>query len=112
MVCEIKDMSKAEKLFEGWQETLIYSCLQKVMGKVFVTDQDEPEAALAFVGCFGFFAGKPDVELIKGIPGGFTILVPQNEAWEEAIEEVYPDVKKVTRYAIRKDTHFDTEALK
>ena len=32
MLCEVEDTSKVEKLFEGWQETLIYSCLQKVMG--------------------------------------------------------------------------------
>ena len=111
MLCEVEDTSKVEKLFEGWQETLIYSCLQKVMGKVFVTDPDEPESAYAFVGCFGFFAGKPDRELAENIPMGFSILVPQNEAWEELIEAVYPEAKKVTRYAIRKDTRFDIASL-
>lgn len=38
MIFELNDTSKAEKLFEGWEETLIYSCLQKVMGKIYVTD--------------------------------------------------------------------------
>lgn len=38
MIYEIKDMSKVKNLFEGWQETLIYSCLQNVMGKIYVTD--------------------------------------------------------------------------
>ncbi|MCR5848255.1 MAG: GNAT family N-acetyltransferase [Lachnospiraceae bacterium] len=111
MVYEIEDTSKTEKLFDGWEETLIYSCIQKVMGKIFVTDPDEPRSAFAFVGCFGFFAGEPDRELVINIPKGFVILVPQNEAWEKMIEDAYPDAKKNTRYAIRKDTSFDTASL-
>ncbi|MBR6402269.1 MAG: GNAT family N-acetyltransferase [Eubacterium sp.] len=112
MVYEIEDMSKAEKIFTGWEETLIYSCIQKVMGKIYVTDNDEPQSAFAFIGRFGFFAGKPERELVKNIPEGFVILVPQNEAWEELIEDVYPDAKKMTRYAIRKDTQFDTVSMR
>ena len=111
MIHEIEDTSKVEKLFEVWEETLIYSCLQKVMGKVYVTDIDEPKSAFAFVGCFGFFAGEPNRELVINKPEGFVILVPQNEAWEELIEDVYPDAKKMTRYAIKKDTRFDTDSL-
>ena len=65
MVYELEDTSKAKGLFEGWQEKLITSCLQKVMGRIFVTDLSEPVSAFAFVGCFSFFAGKPDLELVK-----------------------------------------------
>ena len=54
MIRELEDTSKAEKLFEGWNETLIYSCLQKIMGKIFVTDTDNPVSAMAFAGCFAF----------------------------------------------------------
>ena len=67
MVYVLEDTSKVERLFDGWQETLIYSCLQKVMGKVFVTDLENPVSAFAFVGVFGFFAGAPDEELVKEI---------------------------------------------
>ena len=42
MLFELEDTSKVKHLFEGWDETLIYSCLQKVMGKIFVTDPDIP----------------------------------------------------------------------
>lgn len=112
MVYELDDTSKVNELFEGWRETLIYSCLQKVMGKIYVTDIENPESAFAFVGCFGFFAGKPDRELVENKPEGFVIMVPQNEKWEALIEEVYPSAKKVTRYAIKKDTQFDTDLLK
>ena len=111
MVIELNDTSKVKDLFAGWQETLIYSCLQKVMGRIFVTDPDDPVSAFAFAGCFGFFAGEPDRELVKNKPKGFAILVPRNEAWEKVIEDVYPGAKKVKRYAIKKDTRFDTAAL-
>ena len=112
MVVELKDTSKVKELFEGWQETLIYSCIQKVMGRIYVTDPDEPVSAFAYVGCFGFVAGEPDRELLENKPEGFVILTPQNDAWAALIEEVYPSAKKVTRYAIKKDTRFDIDVLR
>ncbi|MCR5468894.1 MAG: GNAT family N-acetyltransferase [Lachnospiraceae bacterium] len=112
MIYVLEDTAKVEKLFEGWQETLIYSCLQKVMGKIYVTECDKPKAALAYVGCFGFFAGKPDIELVRGIPKGFSILTSRDEAWEKLIEEAYPEAKRVIRYAIKKDTSFNREKLR
>ena len=111
MIYEIQNTYKVSDLFAGWKETLIYSCLQRVMGKVYVTDLDNPKSALAFVGCFGFYAGKPDRELVMNKPKDFVIMVPQSEAWEKLIEECFPSAKKVIRYAIKKDTLFDKEAL-
>ena len=111
MIYVLDDTSKVNKLFDGWQETLIYSCLQKVMGKIYVTDPAEPVSAFAFVGCFGFFAGEPDRELVENKPEGFVIFAPQNDEWASLIEDVYPDARKVIRYAIKKDTRFDTKAL-
>ncbi len=111
MVYELTDTSKVEKLFEGWEETLIYSCLQKVMGKIYVTDLENPVSAFAFVGCFGFFAGEPDRELVANKPDGFVIMVPQNEEWAKLIEECHASAKRVARYAIKKDTKFDTALL-
>ena len=111
MVAELNDTSKVKNLFEGWQETLIYSCIQKVMGRIFVTDTDAPTSAFAYVGCFGFVAGEPNRELLENKPEGFAIITPQNEAWAALIEDVYPGAGKVTRYAIKKDTRFDITAL-
>ena len=111
MIFELQDTSKAEALFAGWNETLIWSCLQKVMGKVFVTDTDNPRSAMAFVGCFAFLGGEPERELLLGKPEGFVIMTPQDDRWSELIEECFPDARKVTRYAIRKDTVFDRERL-
>jgi hypothetical protein len=112
MVYELTDTSKAAHLFESWEETLVYSCLQKVMGKVFVTDPERPESAMTYVGCFAFYAGEPDRELVINKPKGFVIMTPQNKAWEACIEECFPAAKKVTRYAIKEDTRFNKDMLR
>ena len=111
MIYELKNTELAAGLFDGWQETLIWSCLQKVMGRVLVTDPENPGSAMASVGCFAFVAGKPDRELVLGKPDGFVIMVPQDDAWAALIEECWPDARRFTRYAIRKDTRFDAESL-
>ena len=107
MIYVLENTEKVKELFEGWEETLVYSCLQKVMGKVFVTDLERPKSAMAFVGCFAFYAGEPDKELVATKPEGFIIMTPQNEAWATLIEECFPDSKRITRYAIKKDTLFN-----
>ena len=112
MIYEIQDTSKVRNLFDGWQETLIWSCLQKVMGKVYTTDPENPVSALAFVGCFGFYAGEPDRELVINKPEGFVIMTPQDERWALLMEDCFPSARKATRYAIRKDTRFDAAALR
>ncbi len=106
------DTSNVVHLFEGWQETLIYSCLQKVMGKIIITGLEYPKSAMAYVGCFVFYAGEPDRELVINKPEGFVIMVPQNKAWEACIEECFPEAKRITRYAIKKDTRFDKDRLR
>ena len=111
MIFELENTSLAEKLFDGWEETLIWSCLEKVMGHIFVTDPIAPQSVMATVGCFVFLAGEPDRELVQGKPDGFVIMVPQNEAWAELIESCWPDARRKVRYAIRKDTRFNTIAL-
>lgn len=63
MIYELKDSEKGKAIFEGWQETMIYSCLQKVMGHIYVTDFENPKSAVAIVGCFAFYAGKTNREL-------------------------------------------------
>ena len=107
MLFELENTSKVKELFKGWEETMLFTCLQKIMGKIYVTDLENPKSAYAFLGCFGFYAGKPDVEIVSKKPQGFTIMVPQNKEWAQLIEECYPSAKRVMRYAIKKDTIFD-----
>ena len=103
-------LETAETLFSGWEETMITSCLQGTMGKVY-TDAD---SAAAYLGDLAFFAGSPSATLIWFHPDPqrhFVIMVPQNTAWQKEIEACYPDCKKVSRYAFRKDTAFDRKKL-
>ena len=111
MIYELTDTTKAEPIFAGWEETLLYSCLQKVMGKIYVTDVEQPGSACAYVGCFSFYAGEVNEELVKNLPGDFVIMTPQNEEWARMIEQCFPDAKKVTRFAIKKNTKFDVKRL-
>lgn len=112
MLCELKDTTKVKELFAGWNETLIFSCLQNVMGKIYVSDTEQPRSALAYLGCFGFYAGIPDKEIVENKPNGLSIMIPEDDEWTRLIEECYPSAKKVTRYAIKKDTVFDPATLR
>ena len=108
MVYKIKQTIKAAQLFAGWQETMIWSCLQNVMGSLYGNDTDAPSSAMVWLGDFCFFAGQPDRELALYGPEesreGFRILVPQDKAWAEIIEESYGgQAKKTVRYAIKKE---------
>lgn len=120
MIFEMKQTEKAALLFEGWQETLIWSCLQKVMGNLYVDSLDEPASAMVVLGGFCYFAGKPDTELVlyqpwKGLGTGQAdvIMVPQDREWGRLIERCYGgQAKKVIRYAIKKEPGiFDVEKL-
>lgn len=106
-----------EALFAGWEETLIWSCLQGVMGHVYVNDLQKPVSAMAVLGDFAFLAGTPDERLVRYRPNwyrqDFIIMVPQNAGWAERIESVYREkAMPVVRYAIKKEANiFDTEYL-
>lgn len=104
--------NKIAKLFEGWEEAMIWSCLQGCMGRLFSNDEENPTAAMADVGDFCFFAGIPDEALLDYLEGA-KLLVPQTESWEQLIEVRFGDrVKKITRYAIKKESDvFDREKL-
>lgn len=107
---------KTAPLFAGWDETLITSCLQGIMGQIYVNEEcgGLPESAAAVLGDFCFLAGKPDRELAGHDFGrDFLIMVPQNEAWSEIIEEAWGErAFRRMRYAIKKDPScFDREKL-
>lgn len=118
MIREMTDTSAAARLFGDWQESLLWSCLEGVMGKLYAPEQSPPLSVMAMLGDFLYFAGKPDRELVSFKPDwcrkDFVIMVPQDEAWGEMIRDVYgTKATGVTRYAIRKDTgKFDSEKLR
>lgn len=95
-----------KEMFNHWNETLIWSCLQGIMGEIHTNSAED--AAMAILGDFAFYAGNPSKELIRFKPESrkqdFIIMVPQNDAWAELIEKCYGDkAKKVTRYAFKKE---------
>lgn len=108
MIYEITDMKSVSILFDGWEETLIWSCLQGVMGKIYANDLRNPTAALAIIADFAFFAGEPDAELAVFKPEwctqDFIIFVPQNDAWKNLLLSCYgTKATAVTRYAFHKE---------
>lgn len=118
MIYEIRRGSVVAPLFEGWQETMIWSCLQNVMGHLYAVSPEQPDAAMAILGDFCFFAGRPDRELVGYKPEwcrqDFIIMVPETPEWGDLIESVWQGrAKKVTRYAMKKETGvFSEEKLR
>ncbi len=90
------------RLFAGWDETMIFSCLAGYMGYAITDDEGHSTAAQIVVGDFCFFAGEPSETLAA--QAAAPILTPQNEAWCRVIERVWENrVGKHTRYAIKKE---------
>lgn len=107
-IIQIDNTKIVENLFEGWQETIIWSCLDKTMGYIFAKADGKPESAMAMLGDFSFYAGKSDKDFVMFKPEqcrqDFIIMVPQNGQWADLIAECYAErAKKVTRYAIKKE---------
>lgn len=98
-------------LFEGWQETMIWSYLQGHMGYALTDNEEAPTAAQIVVGDFCFFAGEPNAALAE--QAAAPLLIPRDDAWCQVIESVWGDrVQKAQRYAIQKEPGvFDTEKL-
>lgn len=55
MIYEIKDTNKISPLFGHWEETLIWSCLQGIMGKIYANDLTAHTAAMAVIRGFHLF---------------------------------------------------------
>lgn len=118
MIYEIEKREHATAVFADWKETIIWSCLQGVMGHIYTDDKEKPTSAIAILGDFCFYAGRPSREFIvfkpKWCKQDFIIAVPQNHQWAGEIEKHYGDrAKKVVRYAMKKEQDiFDKNKLK
>lgn len=105
---KLEDTRKAEELFGGTKETLIWSCLEGCMGAVYVDNPKHPRSAMALLGDFCFFAGKASRDAVGFKPteckNEFILMIPADETWAKYIEDVYGEkAKRVTRYAIKKE---------
>lgn len=81
MIQIVRSMASVAPLFAGWQETIIWSCLQGEMGEVYAPVGEAPVSALATLGDFTFLAGEPREELVRFLPPNrrpdYHILVPR-----------------------------------
>ncbi len=117
MITALSRPDKAAALFEGWQETMIWSCLQGVMGTIVADTEKNPASAAALLGDFCFLAGRPDETFVSQalFPDGrdFLIAVPGNQGWSDLIEAYCGErARKTVRYALKKEPRvFDRERL-
>lgn len=109
---ELENMENIAQLFAGWEESLIWSCLQGCMGMAWADREEKPESARIVLADFCYFAGKPNRALvredIKTHSREFLIMVPPLDdtgaSWAEEIEHVYQErCRRVERYAIKKE---------
>lgn len=66
-----EEMNKITPIYEGWNETLIWSCLQGYMGRAWTNDITNPQSAQIITADFCFFAGVPDAALVRNFPEDF-----------------------------------------
>lgn len=114
---ELRDPRKADALFGDWQETILWSCLQGIMGTVYGDREENPRSAMAILGDFCFLAGAPCKELLEEeriLGEGFRMLIPRSKEWTEQIIDCYGDrAEKHIRYAFeKKKDSFDRRKLR
>lgn len=93
MIYKIEHTQTVAGLFEHWQETIIWSCLDRIMGSIYADNIQNPKSAMAVLGDFCFFTGVPNPELVafkqkEAIPDftpDFIIMIPQTPQWSDLI---------------------------
>ncbi len=114
---QLEDLSKIHSLYKDWDESMICSCFQKVMGEAYVDNIENPRSAIVSVNCFAFAAGKPDESLVRDWyeekVTGFSIITARDDSWNRIFASVGKDrCRRIERYAIKKEYGiFDTERL-
>lgn len=113
-MCGIKN--KAAQILGDWDETILWSCVQGVMGEVIL----DHSSAAAWLGDFCLLAGEATPAMLEEIQKcmkerrqKYLILVPKDEDWADMIEShLSGHAKKISRYAIKKEPDiFDRERL-
>lgn len=113
----IEQMEQIAPLYEGWQETMIWSCLQGIMGEVWCGEEETPRWAGIMIGDFCFLAGEPAEEAVRSLPeradSAVLLMVPDSQDWYPLIEKLHGDrCEKLVRYAFQKtEAGFQRERL-
>ena len=66
MIYELKETGRATALFAGWQDSVVWSALQGVMGKIYVDSLEKPESGVVMLGDCCFLRGKPKSGIMSG----------------------------------------------
>ena len=111
MIYKLKNTEKAKDLFGNWEETIIWSCLQNIMGSIYVDDEENPKSAIAVLGDFCFLGGVAKKELVQYKPDyykeNFIIMVPQSNELSVLIKECYgKNAKKLLDMLLKKKSIF------
>ena len=68
MPVPVHQTTAAARLFARWEDTMIWSCLQGIMGEIWVDDLQAPNAAMARLGDFAFLQGYPMKRCCSFVP--------------------------------------------
>ncbi len=115
---KLDNVSLIQDWYKDWEESMIWSCFQKVMGEAYVDCAEHPQSAIIYVNCFAFAAGKPDKQLVQDWYAkkvdNFAIVTAREDAWNEMFQAVGKEkCRCVERYAIKKEKDcFDKEELR
>lgn len=114
---KIDDPSKIYTWYKDWEESMLWSCFQKIMGEAYVDHMEHPQSGIVYVNCFAFAAGKPDKVLVQDWydekVDSFAIITARDDSWDDIFKAVGKDkCRRVERYAIKKEMDcFDIERL-
>lgn len=110
MIYKLEDTKTVNYLFEKWDEGVIWGCLEKVMGDIYVDNLNNPTSAMAILGDFCYFAGKLNEELVMFKPDKLKnsiIMVPEDTEWGNLIEKCFGNkAERTTRYAMKRKKVF------
>ena len=59
MIYEVTDTHKVSALFGKWEEPMIWSCLQGVMGKIYADNLNNPQPPWRSLAILPFLPGNP-----------------------------------------------------
>ncbi|MBQ1280979.1 MAG: GNAT family N-acetyltransferase [Oscillospiraceae bacterium] len=109
MIVETTGTPAVCALFDGWQDTMVWSCLDGSMGSIYADDSEfPPRTAMAILGSFCFLAGEPRAEFLLHKPVDISqtwiMMIADDAAWHPVIEAVFGErAERFHRIAIKKE---------
>ena len=113
MIYEVQG-DAVSSIFAGWDASMIKSCLQGIMGRLYAEDLKKPAGGMAAIGDFRFFDGCPDEQFLEALPlDAYLILTARKPEWFPLFERRFGRrARRITRYAFRHEKVFDLEQLR